>query len=114
MAQLNLKSQNKLKKLRNSFIDEARGLNLTDDYLFVQTFNAFEDQLSFMDDLKNKVEEHGLMVMIPAGHSTKLSVNPAVSEYNKMASLANKHAQLINVMINEAKKGKPADDGDLV
>lgn len=115
MARLNLKSQNKLKDLRNSFINEAKELKLTEDYLFVQTFNAFEDQLRFMDDLKSEVDTHGLMVMVPVGKDNeKLSVNPAVSEYNKMAGLANKYAQLISNMIGEAKKDMSMNAGDLV
>lgn len=115
MARLNLKSENKLNDLRNGFIKEAQRLELTEDYLFVQTFNAFEDQLKFMNDLKKQVDTSGLMVVIPIGKDNeKLGVNPAVSEYNKMASLANKYAQLLTSMISEAKKETPVNDGDLV
>ncbi len=115
MAQMNLKSDKKIKKLRNDFIQEAKVLKLTDDYLFVQTFNAFEDQIRFMDDLRGQVDKDGLMVTIPVGKDNqKRVVNPAVSEYNKMASLANKTSSTLLSMITEKRKEIPADADDLV
>lgn len=114
MAQLNLKSESKLKKLRNKFLEEAKRFNLLDDYLFVQTFNALEDQIAFMEKLKNEVDEKGLMVMAPASKdTTKRVVNPAVSEYNRMATLANKSSSVILDMIGSRKKD-PIRVGELV
>lgn len=115
MAQINLKSDKKLKKLRSDFIKEAEVLKLTDDYLFVQSFNAFENQIRLMDDLLKQIDNDGIMVVVPAGKDTvKTVVNPAVAEYNRMANLANKTSATLLGMITEKRKEIPVDADDLV
>lgn len=115
MAQINLKSDKKIKKLRADFIHDAEALKLTDDYLFVQSFNAFENQIRLMDDLLKQIDKGGLMVVVPAGKDTsKTVVNPAVAEYNRMANLANKTSATLLGMITEKRKEIPADADDLV
>lgn len=96
-----LDSDQKLRELKKRFDEQANSLGLLDDYIFVTQYRAYADQLSLMDELRQDVTTNGAM--------SDGKVNPAVSEYNKMASLANKTAgTLLNLFAKATEKKEAA------
>lgn len=100
-----LNSDVKLKTLQKTFEEQAQAGGLLDDYLFVQHYKAYCDQLSMMDQLKDQVARLGIMIIVPVGKDgQKQVVNPAVAEYNRTATLAGKTAATILTMIDRHTK----------
>lgn len=116
-VRIDLRAKSRLEKSKKQFKEDAQARGLLDDFLFITSFNALEDQLGLMDDLLNEVNQKGLMVEVVTQNTVKRVVNPAVAEYNKMATLANKTSTALSSMIEKAAvKKAEQDDGmdDLV
>lgn len=116
-VRIDLRSKTRLEKSKKQFKEDAQTRGLLDDFLFITSFNALEDQLRLMDDLLDEIDKKGLMVEVVTQSAIKRVVNPAVAEYNKMATLANKTSTALSSMIEKAAvKKADQDDGmdDLV
>lgn len=111
MAKTALNSDVKLKALQKQFESESEALGLLDDYLYVTQYRAYTDQLRIMDELKAEVTAQGVMMTVTAGRDLeKRVVNPAVSEYNRMAGLANKTASQVLAMLTKARESHQTDE----
>ncbi len=116
-ARIDLRAKSRLEKSKKQFKEDAQARGLLDDFLFITSFNALEDQLRLMDDLLDEIKNKGLMIEVVTQNTAKRVVNPAVAEYNKMATLANKTSTVLSSMIEKAAAKKAVqDDGtdDLV
>lgn len=116
-VRIDLRAKSRLEKSKKQFKKDAQARGLLDDFLFITSFNALEDQLRLMDDLLDEIDKKGLMVEVVTQSTIKRVVNPAVAEYNKMATLANKTSTALSSMIEKAAVKKAVqDDGmdDLV
>lgn len=97
-----------VKTLKNGMEKQAQMLGLTENYIFVNLWQGYQDQLSICNELL-KVIGTNYMVEQPAGKdATKKVVNPAVSEYNRMATLANKSAAQLVTMFEKAQADQEA------
>lgn len=97
-----------VKTLKEDMEKKAKAIGLTDDYIFVNLWQGYQDQLSICGELL-KVIGTEYMVEQPAGKdATKKVVNPAVSEYNRMATLANKSAAQLVTMFEKAQADQEA------
>lgn len=106
-----------LQKLKTMMINQAKKTGLMENFIYVRTWESYLDQLKMCEDLYKAVEDGGYMIDVPAGKDcTKMAVNPAVAEYNRMASLANKTTTQLLAMIKEAEKNtaaEPQEDDEL-
>ena len=69
---------------------EAEQKGLSENYFFQTTFDRYQMQLHIMDELKNSIDIEGPLVEKEyVKNRPSLTVNPAISEYNKTASAAN-------------------------
>lgn len=85
---------------------EERGVQ--SNFFFVTTFKRYQVQMRTLQDLEKAIEEQGAMLPIQYGTGRKnITVNPAVTEYNKTATAANGTvATLMNII-----KSLPAEEG---
>lgn len=71
-------------------LEEAEKKGLSENYFFQTTFERYQTQLKIMDELKDSIDIEGPLVeKTYVKDRPCLSVNPAISEYNKTASAAN-------------------------
>lgn len=82
------------------------------NYFFVTTFERYQVQLRILDDLKESIEEEGMLVAKEYVKGRKnLYTNPAVSDYNRTTDSANKTvATLMRIIKSFADDVK--DDAD--
>ena len=71
-------------------LEEAEKKGLSENYFFHTTFERYQTQLKIMNELNDSIDIEGPLVekTYVKGRPC-LSVNPAISEYNKTASAAN-------------------------
>ncbi len=97
-----------VKTLKDDMEKKAKAMGLTENYIFVNLWKGYQDQLSICNELL-KLIGSAYMVEQPAGKdATKKVVNPAVSEYNRMATLANKSAAQLVTMFEKAQADQEA------
>ena len=71
-------------------LEEAEKKGLSENYFFQTTFERYQTQLKIMNELKDSIDIEGPLVeKTYVKNRPCLSVNPAISEYNKTASAAN-------------------------
>jgi len=71
-------------------LEEAEKKGLSENYFFQTTFERYQTQLKIMNELKDSIDIEGPLVeKTYVKDRPCLSVNPAISEYNKTASAAN-------------------------
>ena len=105
MATIKAKS---LQQQANEILAQAEQKGVQTNFFFVTTFKRYQVQMKTLKELEHAITEKGAMLPIEYGTGRKnLTVNPAVTEYNKTATAANGTvATLINII-----KTVPADDG---
>ena len=84
----------------------AESEGVTKNFLFTTTFNRYRVQLSIMERLETAIEANGPLVVKEYVKGRKnLVVNPAISEYNKTATAANRTVvTLLNIVKNLPKE----------
>ena len=71
-------------------LEEAEKKGLSENYFFQTTFERYQTQLKIMNELNDSIDIEGPLVeKTYVKDRPCLSVNPAISEYNKTASAAN-------------------------
>ena len=71
-------------------LEEAEQKGLSENYFFQTTFDRYQTQIKIMKELKDCIEIEGPLVeKTYVKDRPCLTVNPAISEYNKTASAAN-------------------------
>ena len=79
------------KTLSENFLKQARDLGLLNSKTFSDTVEAYNFQISLIENLRKRIEKEGTSIMIPVGKDgQKLASNPAVSDLNKAEILAQK------------------------
>lgn len=70
--------------------EEAEKKGVSENYFFQTTFERYKTQIHIMDELKSSIETEGPLVEKEyVKNRPCITVNPAISEYNKTASAAN-------------------------
>lgn len=94
----------RIKKSKRKFEEDAKRLNLFENYLFASTYGIYEDQIDIMESLLVEIKLEGVTVekTYRKGEANTY-INPAVAEFNKYASAANGTAKTLNLFL------KPAD-----
>lgn len=80
----------------------AEESGLQSNYFFVTTFERYQVQLQILDDLKQAINDEGMLVKKEYVKGRKnVYTNPAVSDYNRTTDSANKTvATLLRILKN--------------
>lgn len=80
-----------LKKQADEILKLAEESGLQSNYFFVTTFERYQVQLQILDDLKQAINDEGMLVKKEYVKGRKnVYTNPAVSDYNRTTDSANK------------------------
>ena len=81
-----LSLEEKAKKIE----EEAEQKGLSENYFFQTTFERYKTQLHIMNELKDSIDIEGPLVEKEyVKGRPSITINPAISEYNKTVSAAN-------------------------
>lgn len=70
--------------------EKAAAAGLGDNYYFISTLDRYETQISILKGLKKEIKKHGATVTKEYVKGREnLTVNPAITEYNRTATAAN-------------------------
>lgn len=90
---------------------EERGVQ--SNYFFVTTFERYQTQLHILDELKNAIEDEGMLVSKEYVKGRKnLYTNPAVSDYNRTTDSANKTVSTLMRIIKSFGVEESSEDSD--
>lgn len=91
-----------LKAQANEILKMAEESGLQSNYFFVTTFERYQVQLQILDDLKQAINDEGMLVKKEYVKGRKnVYANPAVSDYNRTTDSANKTvATLLRILKN--------------
>lgn len=80
-----------LKEQAKEILRLAEESGLQSNYFFVTTFERYQVQLEILDNLKQAIDENGMLVSKEYVRDRKnLYTNPAVSDFNRTTDSANK------------------------
>ena len=91
-----------LKVQADAILKLAEESGLQSNYFFVTTFERYQVQLQILDDLKQAINDEGMLVKKEYVKGRKnVYTNPAVSDYNRTTDSANKTvATLLRILKN--------------
>ena len=79
-----------LEEQAKEILKKAEEKGLTSNFFFATTFERYQTQIDTLSRLKKAIKEHGTTVTKEYVKGREnLTVNPAISEYNKTATAAN-------------------------
>ena len=91
----------RIKKAKSKFEEDAKKLNLFENYLFASTYERYEEQIDIMESLLVEIQTEGVTVekTYRKGEANTY-INPAVAEFNKYASAANGSVKTLKVFFD--------------
>lgn len=91
----------------------AETSGVKDNYFFVTTFERYQTQLLILEELKQAIEDEGMLVSKEYVKGRKnLYTNPAVSDYNRTTDSANKTVSTLMRIIKSFGDGGNGEDAD--
>jgi len=79
-----------LEEQAKEILKKAEEKGLTSNFFFATTFERYQTQINTLQQLKKAIKDHGTTVTKEYVKGREnLTVNPAISEYNKTATAAN-------------------------
>ena len=95
-----------LEEMGKKILEDANKKGLVENYYFQTTFKRYQTQLRLMDELDEAIQREGpLVTKTYVKDRENLAVNPAITEYNKVASAANGTVStLIKILVAFASK----------
>lgn len=104
-----VKTKQSLQEQANEIIAQAEARGVSSNFFFVTTFKRYQVQMAALAELEKAIKEYGATVTKEYVKGRQnLTVNPAITEYNKTATAANGTvATLINIIrsFTEEEKG---------
>lgn len=86
----NMLTLDELDNLADELMEEAKQRGVSDSYFFQTTFERYLMQLDILKKLGKTIKEQDVLVTKTyVKDRENISVNPAISEYNKTATAAN-------------------------
>lgn len=94
--------KDKLERQAREIIKLAEESGVQSNYFFVTTFERYQVQLKILEDLKQAIEDEGMIVTKEYVKGRKnMYSNPAVGDYNRTTDSANKTvATLMRIIKN--------------
>lgn len=95
-----MKTKQTLQEQANEIIEQAQERGVSSNFFFVTTFKRYQVQMAALQSLEAAIKEYGATVTKEYVKGRQnLTVNPAITEYNKTATAANGTvATLINII----------------
>ena len=91
----------------------AEESGLQSNYFFVTTFQRYQVQLQILDDLKQSIEENGMLVKKEYVKGRKnVYSNPAVSDFNRTTDSANKTVATLLRILKSFDGGETQEERD--
>lgn len=103
-----------LEQMAKKILEEAEEKGLNENYFFQTTFERYKTQLHIMNELKDSIEIEGPLVEKEyVKGRPAITINPAITEYNKTASAANGTVttliKILTSFSSGATSSEPAD-----
>lgn len=103
------KSTTDMEKQAQEILKVAESYDVQGNFFFVTTFKRYLEQIDILKALEEARREHGAMVTKEYVKGRQnLTLNPAVSEYNKTSTAANNTVGMLLKIID----GMKDNDGD--
>lgn len=101
--------QSDLNKAEKEIVKLAEEKGLLNNYFFCTTLERYRVQLRILTNLQKGIKENGNFVEKEYVKGRKnITINPAISEYNKTSTAANNTAStLINIIKTLSKEERP-------
>lgn len=95
-----MKAKQSLQEQANEIIEQAQERGVSSNFFFVTTFKRYQVQMAALASLEAAIKEYGATVTKEYVKGRQnLTVNPAITEYNKTATAANGTVStLINII----------------
>lgn len=95
-----MKTKQSLQEQANEIIEQAQARGVSSNFFFVTTFKRYQVQMAALAALEAAIKEYGATVTKEYVKGRQnLTVNPAITEYNKTATAANGTVStLINII----------------
>lgn len=102
-------TQTKLNRMARDLLEKADAFGLTDDYLFMTTFRRYTTQVVLAEELQKSLEKDGVLVTKEyVKGRANIYTHPGINSYNRVTDSANKTAQALSRMLEEARAKKEA------
>ena len=102
-------TQTKLNRMARDLLEKADEFGLTDDYLFMTTFRRYTTQVALAEELQKSLEKDGVLVTKEyVKGRANIYTHPGINSYNRVTDSANKTAQALSRMLEEARAKKEA------
>lgn len=103
-------TQTKLNRMVKDLLETAEAYGLTDNYLFMTTFRRYTTQVALAEELQKSLEKDGVLVTKEyVKGRANIYTHPGINAYNRVTDSANKTAQALNKMLEDARSKKEAD-----
>jgi hypothetical protein len=103
----------KMDKQAKEIIRLAEEKGVQSNYFFVTTFERYQVQLKILDDLRQAIEDEGMLVSKEYVKGRKnLYTNPAVSDFNRTTDSANKTVATLMRIIKHFGDDDAKDESD--
>ena len=102
-------TQTKLNRMARDLLEKDDAFGLTDDYLFMTTFRRYTTQVALAEELQKSLEKDGVLVTKEyVKGRANIYTHPGINSYNRVTDSANKTAQALSRMLEEARAKKEA------
>lgn len=103
-------TQTKLNRMAKELLETADAYGLTDDYLFMTTFRRYTTQVALAEELQKSLEKDGVLVTKEyVKGRANIYTHPGINSYNRVTDSANKTAQSLSKMLEDARSKKETD-----
>lgn len=102
--------------MASKILEEAEEKGLNENYFFKTTFERYQTQLHIMSELKDSIDIEGPLVEKEyVKGRPNISINPAITEYNKTATAANQTVStLIKILSSFGSASEGSQPADLM
>lgn len=103
-------TQTKLNRMAKELLETAEAYGLIDNYLFMTTFRRYTTQVALAEELQKSLEKDGVLVTKEyVKGRANIYTHPGISAYNRVTDSANKTAQALSKMLDDAREKKEKD-----
>jgi hypothetical protein len=109
-----MEKKKSLEEMEQEILKRAKENGVENEYLFLNTFHIYKNQLKILSDLEKSIDEDGMLVTKEYVKGRKnVYSNPAITEYNRTTQIANNTvATLLKIIRNRKDEGNNTNAED--
>ncbi len=109
-----MEKKKSLEEMEQEILKRAKENGVENEYLFLNTFHIYKNQLKILSDLEKSIDEDGMLVTKEYVKGRKnVYSNPAITEYNRTTQIANNTvATLLKIIRNRKDEGNNTNEDD--